>query len=85
VRHRKPLSAIPDFSLCSGPGNVTHAMGITLKDTGRDLLGDKLSIEDRGHRFGAISWSQRVGISVGAEHHWRCYASQHEAVSGRRM
>jgi len=85
ARHRTPLAAIPDRALCSGPGNVTHAMGITLKDTGRDLLADKLYIEDRGHRFDVISWSPRVGISVGTEHHWRCYASEHASVSGKRM
>ena len=28
--------AIPDHALCRGPGNVTHAMGITLKETGID-------------------------------------------------
>ena len=58
------------------PGNVAHAMGITLKDTGTDLLGNKLYIEDRGHRIGEISWSPRIGISVGTEHHWRCYADR---------
>ena len=85
ARHRKPLSAIPDRALCSGPGNVTHAMGITLKDTGCDLLGNKLYIEDRGRHVDVISWSPRIGISVGTEHHWRCYASQHASVSGKRM
>ena len=81
-RHTKAPAHIPDRALCKGPGNVTHAMGITLKDTGRDLLGHKLYIEDRGYRFGEIAWSPRVGISVGTEHHWRCYAADHAAVSG---
>ena len=49
VRRRKP-APIPDHALCRGPGNLTHAMGITLKDTGIDLLGEKLYIEDRGYR-----------------------------------
>ena len=53
VRHKKP-APIPDHALCRGPGNVTHAMGITLKDTGVDLLGDTLYIEDRGHRIEKI-------------------------------
>ena len=39
-------------------------MGISLKDTGIDLLGDKLYIEDRGHRIDEISWSPRIGITV---------------------
>jgi DNA-3-methyladenine glycosylase len=83
TRHRKRSARISDSALCKGPGNVTHAMGITLKDTGIDLLGDKLYIEDRGHRIDAIAWSPRIGISVGTERHWRCYANGHACVSGR--
>jgi DNA-3-methyladenine glycosylase len=82
VRHKKP-ARIADHQLCKGPGNLTHAMGITLKDTGIDLLGDKLYIEDRGHRVEEISWSPRIGINVGTEHPWRCYAEGHVSVSGR--
>jgi DNA-3-methyladenine glycosylase len=75
---------IPDHELCRGPGNVTHAMGIALSDTGIDLLGNKLYIEDRGHSFTEISWSPRIGINVGVEHPWRCYAAGHVSVSGTR-
>ena len=84
VRHNKRPEQIPAHLLCRGPGNVTHAMGITLKDTGVDLLGDKLYIEDRGHRVEKIAWGPRIGISVGTEHVWRCYAEGHGSVSGRR-
>ena len=82
ARHGKSQRHIPDHALCKGPGNVAHAMGITLKDTGTDLLGNTLYIQDRGHRIGKISWSPRIGISVGTEHHWRCYAEGHVSVSG---
>ena len=58
-------------------------MGITLKDTGIDLLGPKLHIEDRGHRVERVLWSPRIGITVGTEHHWRCYADGHVSVSGK--
>jgi DNA-3-methyladenine glycosylase len=83
ARHKKRTTAISDHALCKGPGNVTHALGITLKDTGIDLLGDKLYIEDRGHRIESISWSPRIGINVGTERHWRCYAEGHVCVSGK--
>jgi len=83
-RHKTRVTRIADHALCRGPGNVTHALGITLKDTGIDLLGDKLFIEDRGHRIDDISWSPRIGISAGTERHWRCYADGHGAVSGKR-
>lgn len=82
IRKNKP-APIPDYALCRGPGNVTHALGITLKDTGADLLGDKLYIEDRGHHIEKIAWSTRIGINVAVERPWRCYAEGHTAVSGR--
>ena len=83
-RSAKKSQVIPDHGLCRGPGNVTHAMGITLRDTGVDLVSGKLFIEDRGKRVERVSWSPRIGISVGTEHPWRCYAEGHQSVSGRK-
>jgi DNA-3-methyladenine glycosylase len=85
ARHRKRVTRISDHALCKGPGNVTHALGITLKDNGLDLLGDKLYIEDRGHRIEEITWSPRIGISVGTDRHWRCYAKGHLSVSALKL
>jgi len=84
ARHKKP-APIPDHALCRGPGNVTHAMGITLTDTGADLLGETLYIDDRGHRIDRIAWSRRIGINVAIEREWRCYAEGHLSVSARRI
>lgn len=84
VRHKKQ-APIADHALCRGPGNVTHAMGITLRHTGVDLLGDTLSVEDRGYRVGKIVWGPRIGISVATEREWRCYAAGHMSVSGRAL
>src|SRR5262245_46336215 len=81
ARHTKP-AASPVSALCRGPGNVAHAMGITLEDTGIDLLGKKLYIEDRGYRIERAGWSTRIGLNVGTEHPWRCYAEGHLSVSG---
>ena len=83
AQRRKIGSEISEHALCRGPGNVTHAMGITLKDNRIDLLGDKLFIEDRGHSVGTISWSPRIGITVGTERHWRCFIDEHVSLSGR--
>ena len=82
VRRASP-APIPDHALCRGPGNLTHSMGITLKHTGIDLLGDTLFIEDRGHRVETVAWSPRIGINVATERPWRCYAAGHVSVSGR--
>src|SRR6476619_5298422 len=39
ARHQVLRRHIPDHDLCKGPGNVTHAMGISLKENRLDLLG----------------------------------------------
>jgi DNA-3-methyladenine glycosylase len=84
ARHTRRTTGIPDHALCRGPGNLTHALGITLKDNDADLLGDTLYIEDRGHRIDGIVWGPRIGISVGTDRHWRCYADGHACVSARK-
>jgi DNA-3-methyladenine glycosylase len=83
ARHRKSVARISDHALCQGPGNVTHAMGITLKHNNVDLLGDTLYIEDRGYGIDEVSWSPRIGITVGTERHWRVFARGHFSVSGK--
>jgi DNA-3-methyladenine glycosylase len=70
--------------LCRGPGNLTRAMGITLAHNRADLQGGTLYLEDRGIDPGPVAWSPRIGISVGTEHEWRCYAAGSRAVSARR-
>jgi len=68
-------------SLCRGPGNLTRALGISLKDNRRDLTGSVLRIEDRQLPAREVVWGPRVGISVGVEHAWRCAAAGSPAVS----
>jgi DNA-3-methyladenine glycosylase len=83
ARHRAARTKLSDFQLCSGPGNVTHALGITLRDNGADLLGDQLYVEDHGHRVGEVVWGPRIGITVGTEHLWRVYVAGSRYVSAR--
>jgi DNA-3-methyladenine glycosylase len=71
-------------SLCRGPGNLTQALGITLKHNRLDLSTGPLWIEDRGLSTGAISWTPRIGIRVGVERPWRCALAGHVSVSGTR-
>jgi DNA-3-methyladenine glycosylase len=75
---------IAEHDLCRGPGNLSRALGITLADNHLNLEGDRLYLEDRGRPTGDIAWSPRIGISVGMEHHWRCYVVGSRAVSGKR-
>jgi DNA-3-methyladenine glycosylase len=75
--------ALPPHEICRGPGNLTMAMGITLEENTLDLLGDRLYIEDRGIRVGAVAWGPRIGIRVGTESPWRAWVAGNPAVSGR--
>jgi DNA-3-methyladenine glycosylase len=77
VRH------IPDEGLCRGPGNLTRAMSITLRDNRRNLCGDRLYVEDRGGGVPVIAWTPRIGIRVGTGHQWRAHVVGSAAVSGK--
>ena len=70
-----------DAHLCRGPGNLTRACGITLKQNRIDLCGDQLFIEDRGEAAARVVWSPRVGISVGTDRRWRCAVAGNPSVS----
>jgi DNA-3-methyladenine glycosylase len=74
---------IDDHALCRGPGNLTRALGITLKDNRLDLAASKLTIEDRGISVGKIATGPRIGIRVAVEKPWRFWIADHPAVSGR--
>lgn len=82
-RVRKSSAPIADNDLCRGPGNLTVALGIDLKQNRLSLVTSHLRIEDHGIVPPAVEWSPRIGIRVGTEHHWRCHWAQHAAVSGR--
>lgn len=75
---------IPLSDLCKGPGNLSRALGITLRHNTLDLTQSALRIEDRGLRDGReVCWSRRIGINVGVEHEWRCVDAGSGAVSGK--
>ena len=81
-RGRRPA----DFAvnnLCRGPGNLTKALGIDLRQNLFDLTGSPLRIEDQNEPARPIAWSRRIGINVGVEQEWRVSAADSAAVSGR--
>jgi DNA-3-methyladenine glycosylase len=69
--------------LCRGPGNLTRALGITLRQNLSDLTVSALRIEDRGLRARDVAWTPRIGINVGVEWEWRCVAVGSDALSGK--
>jgi DNA-3-methyladenine glycosylase len=81
---RRP-SEFDTVSLCRGPGNLTRALGISLAHNLRDLVTSELRIEDHGLGERPVQWSGRIGIRVGTEQQWRCYAALSPAVSGPRQ
>jgi len=81
---RKP-SDFAVVDLCRGPGNLSRALGIDLRQNRLDLTGSPLRIEDRGLTAGReVRWSRRIGINVGVEHEWRCADASSASVSGIR-
>ncbi len=74
VHGRRPFTR----PICvAGPGNLTKALGITLKENRLDLTNSRLWIEDRGLALADCSWGTRIGITRGAERPWRCWATGH--------
>ncbi len=84
LKRRVNGKPVHEAELCRGPGNLTKALGITLKENRLDLTSSRLWIEDRGLEPGRLSWGTRIGITRGAERPWRCWAEGHASVSGRR-
>ncbi len=80
----KPIDAFEAASLCRGPGNLTRALGISLRQNTHDLVSSELRIEDAQLPARRLAWSRRIGITVGVEQEWRCYAADSRAVSGTR-
>jgi DNA-3-methyladenine glycosylase len=76
--------AFTTAELCRGPGNLTRALGISLRQNLLDFTRGPLRIEDRGLPGRDVAWTPRIGIRVGVEHEWRCVAVGSEAVSGAK-
>jgi DNA-3-methyladenine glycosylase len=78
--------AIEEAALCRGPGNLTRALGISLRENQLDLVQSRrLRIEDRGLRRGRVAWGPRIGIRVATDRPWRCWISGNRSVSGGRI
>lgn len=68
--------------LCRGPGNLTRALGISLRQNRLDLTSGPLRIEDRGLAPGRrLGWTRRIGINVGVEQEWRVIDLSSAAVT----
>src|SRR3954447_14468263 len=85
MRRRRGKTADADVNdLCRGPGNLTRALGIDLRQNLLDLTASALRIEDQKAPKRPLAWSRRIGINVGVEQEWRVTAADSAAVSGRK-
>jgi DNA-3-methyladenine glycosylase len=79
---RRGVQQVAD--LCSGPGKLTQAMGITAEWNGADLFsipGVRLSLWKAPP---AIIADQRIGITKSTELEWRYFVGDSPFVSGRK-
>jgi DNA-3-methyladenine glycosylase len=80
ARRRRGVS--PTARLASGPGNLTRALGITLRDNGADLTRGRLTLEPPdGPRDFRVAAGPRVGITRARDLRLRFWIAGHRAVS----
>jgi DNA-3-methyladenine glycosylase len=82
-RHTGGAGALRDRDLCSGPGKLTQAIGVSLSDNGRPLTAGPVRIKARSGRWREPSVVQgtRIGISHAVELPWRFSAAGNPNVS----
>jgi DNA-3-methyladenine glycosylase len=87
----RAAASFAEVELCRGPGNLTRALGIDLRQNLHDLTRSSLRIENpirnqRSQIFNAnaVEWSPRIGITQAVDRPWRCSVVGHAAVSGKR-
>jgi DNA-3-methyladenine glycosylase len=86
ARRRRTLADVGDQELCSGPGKLTQALGISLSDNGSDLSGGPVRIGPPGDSWPAptVLEAPRVGISRAVDLRWRFCVAGSRHVSRPR-
>jgi DNA-3-methyladenine glycosylase len=80
-------SAMSDYELCSGPGKLTQALGISLGENDGDLSDGVIRIGPRpeGWRDPHVLMGTRIGITVAVELPWRFCVAGNRHVSSPRL
>lgn len=81
---RERRGHVPDRMLCSGPGRLCAAMGITLEDHGQDLTSSANLWIEQGALVRGVLAGGRIGISRGTEAPWRFFIGESVYVSAHR-
>ncbi len=81
MRRRRGLESAR--SLCSGPGKLTQALGLTLAENGVDLVRGPIRISARpsGWRDVPVAVDRRIGITKAVELPWRFCAADSRFLS----
>jgi DNA-3-methyladenine glycosylase len=81
MRERRGLDRVED--LCSGPGKLTQALGIELRDNDTDLLTGPVVLGPRapGWEDPEIAVGERIGITKAVELPWRFCLAGSRSVS----
>jgi DNA-3-methyladenine glycosylase len=82
--HDRRPAARSDLDLCSGPGKLTMALGVSLADNGSRLDQDPFLILPPEGEPPAVTTSPRIGITKAVEKPWRFSASGSPYVSKPR-
>ena len=91
IRALEPLEGIEEMKkargvrdlrqLCSGPGKLTKALGVTARHHGRDMCSDaKFAFSPRSDDR-LVNTSLRIGITRAIDFPWRFYAAGNPHVS----
>ena len=81
-----PASPRADDGLCRGPGNLTRALGVSLRENGVDLCGASRAV-DRGRaraRRGRSCGGRASGSASASTRRGAAAVADHPSVSGRR-
>ncbi|HWJ50784.1 MAG TPA: DNA-3-methyladenine glycosylase [Solirubrobacteraceae bacterium] len=83
---RSRRGQVRDHDLCSGPGKLTQALGISLAANGADLSDGEIRIRPRGEGWlePAVVEGARIGITRAVDLRWRFCASGDPNVSRPR-
>jgi DNA-3-methyladenine glycosylase len=81
---RARRGAKPDLDLCSGPGKLTEALGITLADNETDLTREPFLLTPPQGDPPAIVTGPRIGITKAVDRPWRFCAAGSPYVSRPR-
>lgn len=79
MRRNRPVSELKKMT--NGPGKLTQALKISLRENGHAVFGGPLAIQNVEHDKPEIVSARRVGISAGKELFYRFYIKDNLFVS----